>query len=376
MPRLLTAILLIFITIFSCNPKQEEDEATWVKIKSNFTPPSKYANQFGSLNSPLKFYDGKTVETPEDWQKRRLEILDTWHQMMGRWPEVIKNQTPEILEKSNRGNGIVQYKIKFLWMPNETTIGYLLIPESSGKKPAVVTVYYEPETAIGKGKPFRDYAIQLAKRGFVTLSIGTTKATQSKTYSLYYPDIAAAQVEPLSMLAYAAANSWYILANHTEVDASRIGIVGHSFGGKWAMFASCLFDKFACAAWSDPGIIFDETRKDINYWEPWYLGYHPKPWRERGVITPDNPARGLYPKLVKEGFNLHELHALMAPRPFLVSGGSEDSPKRWEALNHTISVNNLLGFDNRVAMTNRQQHSPDSISNEQVYLFFEHFLKK
>ncbi len=374
MPSLFIAILLIFVTIFGCNPKQE-DEAAWVKIKTNFTPPPKYVNQFGSLNSPLKFYDGKPVKTPEDWKKRRLEILDTWHQMMGKWPKFIKNQTPEIIEKSNRGNGIVQYKIRFLWMPNETTIGYLLIPENSGKKPAVVTVYYEPETAIGKGKPYRDYAIQLAKRGFVTLSIGTTKATKSKTYSLYYPDIDSAQVEPLSMLAYAAANSWFILANHPEVDATRIGIVGHSFGGKWAMFASCLFDRFACAVWSDPGIIFDETRKDINYWEPWYLGYYPKPWRERGVITPDNPAHGLYPKLVKEGFNLHELHALMAPRPFLVSGGSEDPPKRWEALNNTISVNKLLGFDNRVAMTNRQQHSPDSISNEQVYLFFEHFLK-
>ena len=38
----------------------------------------------------------------------------------------------------------------------------------------------------------------------------------------------------------------------------RIGIVGHSFGGKWSLFASCLYEKFACAAWSDAGIVFDE----------------------------------------------------------------------------------------------------------------------
>src|SRR5210317_749203 len=101
------------------------------------------------------------------------------------------------------------------------------------------------------------------------------------------------------MLGYAAANAWHVLADRPEVDSKRIGIVGHSFGGKWAMFGACLFDKFACAAWSDPGIVFD-TRPSVNYWEPWYLVYHPKPWRKRGVVTPENPARGLYPRLISE----------------------------------------------------------------------------
>jgi dienelactone hydrolase len=180
----------------------------------------------------------------------------------------------------------------------------------------------------------------------------------------------------LSMLAYAAANAWEALSKVEGVDSTRIGIVGHSFGGKWAMFASCLYEKFACAVWSDPGIVFDESRPSVNYWEPWYLGYHPKPWRTRGVITADNPAKGLYPQLIKMNLNLTDLHALMAPRPFLVSGGSEDPPERWEALNHTIAVNNLLGFSHRVAMTNRSDHSPNREANEQVYLFFEYFLQK
>ncbi len=69
------------------------------------------------------------------------------------------------------------------------------------------------------------------------------------------------------------------------------------------------------------------------------------------------------------------MHALMAPRPFLVSGGPEDSSERWIPLNHTIAVNHLLGFENRVAMTNRLEHSPNPESNEQAYLFFEYFLK-
>ena len=91
------------------------------------------------------------------------------------------------------------------------------------------------------------------------------------------------------------------------------------------MFASCLYEKFAAAAWSDGGIVWDEARPNVNYWEPWYLGLDPsRPPRKPGVITPDSPRTGAYKTLVETGHDLHELHALMAPRPFLVSGGSED----------------------------------------------------
>jgi dienelactone hydrolase len=302
-----------------------------------------------------------------------MEIYNNWHNMMGKWPASLKNPEMEVLSNEKREN-FIQYRIRFSWTPVEKTEGYLLIPDKRGKKPAIITVYYEPETAIGLGQPQRDFAYQLAKRGFVTLSLGTTQATEEKTYAIYYPNINEAKIQPLSMLAYAASNAWYLLAAHTEVDSTRIGIVGHSFGGKWAMFASCLFENFACAVWSDPGIVFDQMRPNINYWEPWYLGYHPPPWRERGLITQDNPAKGLYPKLIENGYDLHELHALMAPRPFLVSGGAEDTPDRWMVLNHTIQINKILGYKNRVAMTNRTEHAPNAKSNEQIYQFFEYFL--
>ena len=65
----------------------------------------------------------------------------------------------------------------------------------------------------------------------------------------------------------------------------------------------------------------------------------------------------------------------MAPRPFLVSGGAEDTPPRWIALNHAVAVNRLLGSEHRVGMTNRPKHDPTPESNEQIYRFFEHFLR-
>lgn len=356
--------------------QKKETAIALAKIKPYFSPPAEYANDYGNFRSPLKFYNGDTVKTRKDWQLRKKEILEKWMSMMGEWPAIMQDQRFEIIQTIEK-ESYLQHTVRFYWTPNEQTEGYLLVPLTKGKKPAVITVYYEPETAIGEGKPDRDFAYQLVKRGFVTLSLGTTETSQNKIYSIYYPDRNNATVQPLSMLAYAAANAWQALSKVSDVDSTHIGIVGHSYGGKWAMFASCLYDKFACAAWIDPGIVFDETKAGgVNYWEPWYLGYYPPPWentwRKTGLIE---GAKGLYPYLVNNGYDLHELHALMAPRPFLVSGGSSDPPYRWIPLNHTIAVNKLLGYKNRVAMTNRPQHSPSPESNEVMYSFFEYFLK-
>ncbi len=101
----------------------------------------------------------------------------------------MKDQKLEIIDTQQREN-FTQHKVRFYWTPNEQTEGYLLIPNKEGKKPAVITVFYEPETAIGIGEnPRRDFAYQLTKRGFVTLSLGTTKTTKDRTFSLYYPNV-------------------------------------------------------------------------------------------------------------------------------------------------------------------------------------------
>ncbi len=345
-------------------------------ISPYFTPPVAWRDDMGTYRSPLvRSRDMTKVSTAAEWPERRDELRGEWEKLLGPWPPLIEQPVVEFLESMPR-DGYTQHRIRFKWLPEQTTEGWLLVPAAEGPHPAVLSVYYEPDTAIGEGGPDRDFALQLVQRGFVCLSIGTTAATEAKSYSLYYPSLENAEVQPLSMLAYAAANAWYVLAAQPQVDAERIGIVGHSFGGKWAMFAACLFDKFACAAWSDAGIVFDESRPSVNYWEPWYLGYHAPPWRERGTITADNPARGLYVDLRRTGRDLHELHALMAPRPFLVSGGSEDVLERWQPLNHSIAVNRLLGYENRVAMTNRPEHAPNRDSNSVLYAFFEHFLAR
>jgi hypothetical protein len=339
------------------------------KLTAAFQPPREFADDLGACRSPLKFDDGAPVKNAADWQKRRQEILKTWHGFMGAWPPLVQGPKIDYLAKENREN-FTQCHMRIEVAPGRMTDdAYLLIPDGAGPFPAAIVVFYEAKTAIGQGKaPLRDFAYQLARRGFVTLSIGSPPST-------YFPSKDKTQVQPLSFHAYVAANCFNLLASLPFVDALRIGILGHSYGGKWALFASCLDSRFACAAWSDPGIVFDEKRANVNYWEPWYLGHEIGKDREPGVPSADNPRTGPYKKMIETGHDLHELHALMAPRPFLVSGGAEDPPLRWKALNHSVAVNKLLGFENRVAMTNRKTHQPTDESNEQIYLFFEHFLR-
>lgn len=339
-------------------------------IEPYFTPPREFAGKLGDYRSPLLFDDGTPVKTAADWPKRRKEILDAWTGLMGPWPPVLVKPKVDELSRE-KGDGFTRRRVRVEIAAGQTGDGWLLTPDGPGPFPAALVVFYEPETSVGM-KPkqtLRDFALQLTKRGFVTLSVGTPGGNAWK------PDINTAVCQPLSYHAYVAANCWHALANRPDVDATRIGVLGHSYGGKWALFAAALWEKFAAVAVSDPGVVFDETRGNVNYWEPWYLGLdpdHPRP--KAGIPSAANPRTGAYKKMIEAKRDLHELHALIAPRPFLVSGGSEDQPERWVALNHAVAVNALLGRTNRVAMTNRAAHSPTEDSNARLYAFFEYFL--
>lgn len=340
-------------------------------LAPHFKPPAEYAKALGNHRSPLVLDDGTPVKTPADWARRREQITTYWHGLMGAWPPIISRPRVEYLDKQEI-EGIPVTRIRLETAPGRhVDDAFLLRPaRGTGPFPAVVVVFYEANTAIGKGKSeYRDYALQLAKRGFVTLSLGGDPNT-------YYPDKEHCRIQPLSFHAYEAANCHSFLGGLPDVDKHRIGVVGHSYGGKWAMFAACLHDSFACGAWSDPGIVFDEKRPSVNYWEPWYLGFDPglREQRQRGVPKGAEGRTGPYKRLMAEGRDLTDLHALMAPRPFFVSGGSEDPPRRWESLNHAVAVNRLLGAENRVGMTNRPDHSPNARDNEVLYRFFEHAL--
>jgi hypothetical protein len=346
---------------------RDPDKALSV-ITPFFKPPPEYAGDFGKYASPLRFQSGTIAKTPAEWARRREEILEQWTELMGPWPPVLANPKVEFLSTDHR-EGLTWHRVRVEIAPKQTNEGWLLVPDGAGPFPAVLVVYYEPETSVGLSKELlRDFGLQLARHGFVTLSVGTPGG------NAWQPEIGTAVCQPLSFHAYVAANCWHALANLPRVDSERIGVVGHSYGGKWALFAAALWNKFAAVAVSDPGIVFDETRPNVNYWEPWYLGLDEHQIRKAGLPAPDNPRTGAYKRMIEAGRDLHELHALIAPRPLIVSGGSEDPPKRWTALNHLLKLNELLGCTNRVAMTSRPAHTPTVESNHQIVAFFEYSL--
>ncbi|HVA46139.1 MAG TPA: acyl-CoA thioester hydrolase/BAAT C-terminal domain-containing protein [Pirellulales bacterium] len=373
-----TAALLICFEV----PLQAEEPQplteTWRRIEPFTVPPAEFAGKFGPYRSPLNFFDGSRVQSADDWPCRRQEILHRWQRRLGAWPPLPERPEVTPIETVQR-DGFVEEHIRIQVSPSGTVVdGYLLVPPGDGPFPAVLVPFYEPLTSIGrgaKGHGSHDYGLQLVKRGFVTLSIGTPGTPNElggETRKLLVEAAEGEGIQPLTFLAYVAANCHTVLAQRPKVDAQRIGIIGLSYGGKWTMFASCLYDKFACAVWSDPGIVFNEQNASVNYWEPWYLGYDPQVRRTPGIPSPDNPRTGLYKELIEAGDDLVDLHALMAPRPLLVSGGTEDPPRNWPALNHLIAVNQVLGYEHRVAMTARPTHvpTPEALAIELTFLEF------
>ena len=340
-------------------------------LRLHANPPASFQLEKTKYPSPLVFEDDTAVKDRDGWSKRREEIRDNWMQLMGPWPHLLSEGSLELGEVHAK-DGYLEQRIHLDIAPNQKAAGWLLLPEGDGPFPSALVVFYDPETSIGlkNDKPGRDFGRQLVREGIATLNIGTPGGNAWK------PDIGNAACQPLSFHAYVAANAWHAMAKHPKLDPERIGVTGHSYGGKWAMFAAALWDRFAVVAVSDPGIVFDETRPNVNYWEPWYLGLDPEVQRPKaGVPTLENPRTGAYRTMIEQGMDLHEIHALIAPRPFLVSGGSEDKVERWHALHHLVQINKVLGKEDRVFMTLRDGHGPTTESNEQLVAFFKHFLK-
>lgn len=379
------AIVLVLAAGITATHAQEPAarEALWKKLAPYAQPPEEFAGKFGPYRSPLKFADNSLAKTPAEWARRRDEIQKTWHKRLGPWPPMVEKPTVKKLETVER-DGYMQYKVSVQVHPDGKNVeGYLLVPKGKGPFPAVVVPFYEPLTSIGQGAKGRgvgthDYGLQLVKRGFVTLSIGTPGSLDKLGGDTRAALVKAGQElrrQPLTLLAYVASNCLTALAQMAEVDPKRIGIIGLSYGGKWSMFASCLDERFACTVWSDPGIVFNEKDANCNYWEPWYLGYDPKVQRKEGVPSTTNPRTGLYKELMEAGEDLVDLHALMAPRPVLVSGGVQDPPRNWLALNHLVSVNSVLGHKQRAFLTKRKSHVPTAEALELELAFLEYFLK-
>ncbi len=279
----------------------------------------------------------------------------------------------EVLSETHRET-FTQRRVRLEVAPGQRIEGWLLVPDNAPPRaPAVLVPFYEPETSVGLGqRPQRDFARQLTRAGFVTLSIGTP-AGDART-----PDRGVVTAQPLSYYAYVAANAWTALAALPYVDPMRIGVVGHSYGGKWALFAGALWDRFAAVAVERPG---HRLRRDAPQRE--LLGTVVPRLRPAGAAPGPGPARRRQPAhrpvqgdaRARDGPARTACAASPRGRSSSAAAPRIRSSAGWP-LNHTVAVNLVLGFRNRVGMSTRPTHDPTPESNAQIVAFFVHFLQR
>ena len=167
---------------------------------------------------------------------------------------------------------------------------FVAVPKGrTGKLPAVAVPFYYPEAMLGfdpaTGEELPKFKgvtmlADLARRGFVS-------ATADAYHLTYRTDAAEPRgdFKRWTKAATALAHDWPdwtgvgkltadtrllidLLANDPRVDAARIGIIGHSLGGKMAFYAGCLDPRVKAIVTSDWGIDWDGT----NWNDPWYWG--------------------------------------------------------------------------------------------------------
>jgi dienelactone hydrolase len=199
---------------------------------------------------------------------------------------------------------------------------YVLVPLGlPGKAPGVLVMHQSNPTC-GKKEPLGvcgavnlDFARDLADRGFVTLapdSIGYgERAAESWNYGYEYADAAPLLAlfpdATLTGLRISdARRALDVLASMPEVDADRLGMIGHSNGGIETLFDAAFDPRIRCAVSNaGPNLIRRETIAMVGL-EPGIAR-----WAGFGYL----PALGFWDG-ARDGLpvDMHQLYAMVSPR--------------------------------------------------------------
>ena len=214
------------------------------------------------------------------------------------------------------------------------------------KLPVVIVPYYDVDTPAGKNLGGRNslppgvraFAHVAAQYGMAALVVRWSGENDSPGYYEMVASLAERHpgVSGLGYWVWQAQQLTDWLGNQPEIDAQRIGIMGHSLGGKMALYAAAFENLIRAVVSSEPGIAFSFT----NYQDPWYYG-------ERISLLPP-------------GTDQDELLALTAPRPFLlIAGESADGVKGIPLLQRAARAYAASGKPNSLFMLNHGTgHSP------------------
>jgi putative membrane-bound dehydrogenase-like protein len=291
-------------------------------------------NAAASPRDNLLFYrdDNGTpqpVRTPDEWKKRRAQILVAAQEIMGPLPGPEKKcpLDVKVTEETDCGT-YVRRLLTYASEPGNRVPAYLLIPKGAlqpeSRAPAVLCLHPTDDTIGHKvvvglgGKANRAYAAELAERGFVTIS---------PSYPLlanYQPDLTA--------LGYVSGTMKAIHDNRRALDlldslpfvrTGKYGAIGHSLGGHNAVFTA-VFDERLEVIVSSCGLdsFRDYKGGDIRGWTS--VRYMPRllAWRDRLSEVP---------------FDFGELIACLAPRTVFLSAPLHDDNFRTDSVDYVAA---------------------------------------
>lgn len=266
----------------------------------------------------------RPIQTVEEWPLRRREILRGMQAVMGPWPGDEK-RVPldvDVIQEVDCGT-YVRRLITYASEPGSRVPAYLCLPKSvlqqpGQKAPAVLCLHGTDDivghgTVVGLGsRPNRQYAAELAERGFITLSPNYPRLAR------YQPDLSGLGWQSGTLKAvWDNVRGLDYLTTLPEVDASRgFGAIGHSLGGHNSVYTA-VFDERIVAVISSCGL---DSFVD-------YYGGDPARWRPGQGWT-----QALYmPRLAdyrdqldQIPFDFHELIGALAPRHVLIIAPNRD----------------------------------------------------
>lgn len=323
---------------------------------------------------PLEFRipggGSRPATTTAEWEPRRQEILKMAQAVMGPLPDASKRcpLDVKIEEESDEGNYIRQ-RITYQSEPGSRTPAYLCVPKTalqSGKQatyPAVLCLHptdnqvgYGVVVGLG-GKANRQYASELAARGFVTISPNYPHLAS------YAPDLKGLGYDSGTMKAiWDNIRALDVLETLPYVKRGRYGAVGHSLGGHNSIYTA-VFDPRIQVIVSSCGLdsYRDYKNGDLRGWTQ--ERYMPRMAQYLGRPQ-DVP------------FDFPELLSVLAPRLLLISAPMRDSNFKWDSVDRVAAaardVYRLHGAADHLQVIHPEcDHDFPNDAREQAYKLFE-----